>query len=107
NFYWMVMEEQLINDQLFNKYRDLLKKGMYVPSQWKESEVEARNKQVDFQFIATRFNTVSDSLVTVSDNEINAYYKKNRSQYQQESSRSLEYVAFEVEPTEEDRESTL
>lgn len=107
HFYWMVMEEQLINDQLFNKYRDLLKKGMYVPTSWEESEVEARSKQVDFDFVTTRFTSVSDSLVSVSDKEINAYYKKNREQFQQEASRSLEYIAFEVEPTEEDRENTL
>lgn len=107
HFYWMVMEEQLINDQLFNKYRDLLKKGMYVPTDWKESEIEARSKQVDFDFVTTRFTSVSDSLVSVSDKEITAYYKKNRDQFQQEASRSLEYISFAVEPTEEDRENTL
>lgn len=107
NFYWMVFEEQLINDQLFTKYRNLLKKGMYIPTAWKNSELSARNKQVDFDFVVARFTSVPDSAVSVSDSEINAYYKKNKDRFQQEAARNIEYVTFLVEPTEEDRENTL
>lgn len=107
NFYWSVMEEQLIKDQLFTKYKALLKKGMYVPTAWVDSEMASRSKKVEFDFVGVRFNTVSDSLVEVTDNEINTYYKGHQSLFKQTASRSIEYITFDVTPTEGDRENAL
>ena len=102
-FYWMVMEEQLLNEKLFNKYSTLLKKGLYVPKAWKDSEIAARSKSVDFDYITVRFTSVADSLVSVSETEINAYYKKNRDDFKQNASRNIEYITFDIVPTEADR----
>lgn len=102
-FYWMVMEEQLLNEKLFNKYSTLLKKGLYVPKAWKDSEIAARSKSVDFDYITVRFTSVADSLVSVSETEINAYYKKNGDDFKQSASRNIEYITFDIVPTEADR----
>jgi len=107
NFYWSVMEDQLIKDQLFTKYKTLLKKGMYVPTAWVDSEMASRSKTVDFDFVGVRFNTVSDSLVEVTDDEIKTYYKAHQSLFKQTASRSIEYITFDVTPTEDDRENAL
>ncbi len=77
-FYWMVMEEQLMNERLFNKYSALLKKGMYIPQLWKDSEISARSQQADFDFVVARFTTIPDSAVNVTENEIKDYYNKNK-----------------------------
>jgi peptidyl-prolyl cis-trans isomerase D len=107
NFYWSVMEDQIIKDQLFTKYKALLRKGMYTPSAWVESEMASRSKTIDFDFIGARFNTVSDSLVTASDDEIANYYKGHQTLFKQTASRSIEYITFDVTPTDGDRESAL
>lgn len=107
NFYWMVMEEQLINDQLFNKYKDLLKQGMYTPKAWQQVETESRNKQVSFDFAMARFSSVPDSVIAISDKEISQYYKANSDKYQQEASRDIEYIIFPIEPSEEDVQASI
>lgn len=106
-FYWMVMEEQLLNEKLFIKYGNLLKKGMYMPTALKNQEIVSRNKSVDFDFIGVRLSTVADSLVTVSDKEIKDYYNKNKKYFKREATRDIEYITFAIEPTATDREAAM
>ncbi|WP_026474845.1 SurA N-terminal domain-containing protein [Alkaliflexus imshenetskii] len=106
-FYWMVMEEQLINERLFSKYKNLLMKGMYIPTMWKESELASRSKMVDFDFVVARYTTVDDSEVAVSDAEIRNYYRANQNLFKQEASREIEYITFDIVPTEADRQAAL
>ncbi len=106
-FYWMVMEEQLLNEKLFIKYGNLLKKGMYMPTALKNQEIVSRNKSVDFDFIGVRLSTVADSLVTVSDKEIKDYYNKNKKYFKREATRDIEYITFAIEPTAADREAAM
>ncbi len=107
SFYWRVLEEQLINERLFNKYKNLVKKGMFIPSKWASEESEARNKMVDFEFVMARFATISDSLVTVSDAEIKKYYRDNEKLFKQDETREIEYITFDIEPTEADKQAIL
>lgn len=107
SFYWRVMEEQLINERLFNKYKALLKKGMFVPSAWVNEEAEARNRMVDFDYVIARYSLVADSLVSVSNAEISKYYKDNQKLFKQEETRDVEYVTFDIVPTEADQQATL
>ncbi len=104
-FYWMVMEEQLMNERIFNKYSALLKKGMYIPQIWKDSEISARSQQADFDFVVARFTSIPDSAVSVTENEIKDYYNKNKQLFEQEASREIEYITFSIEPTEADRQA--
>ena len=106
NFYWNFIEDQLINERLSSKYTTLFQKGFHVTSNWTQSEIEARSTQVDFDFLRMRRNTVSDEKVNVSEEEIQNYYESNKEQFKQEASRDIEYITFDVEPTEEDRQMT-
>jgi peptidyl-prolyl cis-trans isomerase D len=106
NFYWTFVEDQLINERLFRKYSSLFEKGFYVTSQWVESETKARSNKVDFNFVAKRITSVPDDEVSVSESEIKTYYNENTGEFKQEASRDIEYLTFDVEPTEEDRENT-
>lgn len=104
NFYWTFIEKQIINERKFSKYSALLEKAFVVTSQWTESETKARSTSVDFNFLVKRLASVSNDDVTVSDKEIEKYYNNHESQFQQEASRDVEYITFDVEPTEEDRQ---
>lgn len=106
-FYWKVLEEQLINERLFTKYKNLVKKGMFIPSAWVKEESEARSNSVDFDYAFVRWFAISDSLVKVSDAEIKKYHKENQKNFKQEESRDIEYVTFEILPTEADKQLTL
>ena len=103
-FYWRILEEQLINEKLYNKYSNLFKKGMYITNAWVESEVASQSKSVDFDFVMARYTTIPDSTVTIPEAEIKSYYQKNKEQFKQEASRDFEYVTFDIVPTEADKQ---
>ncbi len=104
NFYWNFVEQQINSERHFSKYASLIKKGFYVPALWTDTEVEARKKEVDFDFIIRRLTSVSDSAVSVSEKEISNYYNNNTDKFKQEASRDVEYITFDVVPTEGDKE---
>lgn len=106
NFYWTFVEQQITNERLFSKYSSLLDKGMMITNQWVESEAQARSSKVDFNFVVSRLTSIKDDEVTITDTEIETYYNNNQDEFQQEASRDIEYLTFDVEPTEEDREQT-
>lgn len=106
-FYWNFLEKQIKKDRLFAKYRDLMKKGMYVTTAQAQLEAEAKNATVDFDYVVERYKDVADDQVTVSDSEISNYYNDNIEKYKQQAARDVEYVAFEVKPSQEDKALTL
>ncbi len=57
---------------------------------------------VDLNFIVQRFNTLSDSAITVTEKDINKYYKENINLFKQKESRDIRYVYFEVLPSQGD-----
>lgn len=106
-FYWMFLEKQIKKERLFTKYRDLMKKGMYVTNAQAKAETEAKKAKVNFDFVVKRYASIPDSTVMVSESDIKAYYNKNIENYKQDASRDIEYISFEVKPSEEDKAMTL
>ncbi|MCG8582332.1 MAG: SurA N-terminal domain-containing protein [Bacteroidales bacterium] len=103
NFYWLFLEKQIKKERLFSKYRDLIKKGMFVTTAQAEAEAKAKQNKVDFDFVVQRYSTVPDSTVAVSEGEVKDYYNAHKENYKQEATRDVVYVAFDVKPSEEDR----
>ena len=56
--------------------------------------------------ITVPFSYINDSLVSVSENEINIYYKDNIEDYKQEESKDVDYVVFNVVYSAEDELET-
>ena len=61
----------------------------------------------NFSFVYLPFNTIPDNEVSVSDGDIKDYYESHKHQYKQEESRSLEYVVFNIEPSEKDDQNAI
>jgi peptidyl-prolyl cis-trans isomerase D len=104
---WLQIEKAIKSDQLAQKYINLVRKGYYIPNEFAEAEFKAQNEKVKINLIAKSFYDISDSLVSVSDDEITKYYQENIANYQQqEELRDVDYVMFEVMPSVEDRVRT-
>ncbi len=100
--YWLYVEREIVRERAMTKYNNLLGKGLYVTSLQADNAWEENNKSVDFEFIVQRYNTVHDSLVNITTSDIRRYYRQNRSDFRQAASRDIEYVAFDITPSEED-----
>ena len=59
-------------------------------------------KMVDNNYVAKRYSSVPDSLVSVSSGEIKSFYNAHKEMFKQSPSRTLSYVVFEVNATDDD-----
>ncbi len=100
--WWLYIENEIARERKQAKYNNLLGKGLYVTSLQAENAWEENNKSVDFDFIVQRFNTVDNELAEVTTADIRRYYRLNRDDFRQAASRDIEYVTFDVNPSEQD-----
>ena len=104
--YWLYIENQIKQDKLRTKYSNLISKGLYVTTDEAKKSLISKNKSASFQYVVLPYSSVTDSEVKVSDDELKAYYNKHKDEYKQEKTRKIEYVTFEVLPSEADKTAT-
>ncbi|MCM1151803.1 MAG: SurA N-terminal domain-containing protein [Alistipes sp.] len=99
---WKQLNEQARLERASQKFGALVRGGAYVNSLEIAQGVDAANDRFSGKWVGKRYSSVPDSLVAVSNSDIKAYYKQHKSAFRQTPSRSLSYVVFEVEPTDDD-----
>lgn len=100
--YWLFFENEIVNDRMNSKYSTLVSKGLYVTSKQAEYDKLLNSSTVDFSFTGKNFSLISDSSVTVSESDINTYYDAHKESYKRTALRDIEYVTFDVVPSEDD-----
>lgn len=101
--FWKQLEKAIVEMRTAEKYNNLIKKGLYVTTAEAKDAFIAQNKQVNAAFVLKRYATVSDSTIKVTDEDLNKYYSKHQNDYKvTEPTRKIEYVAFDVMPSEAD-----
>lgn len=100
--------EPAIQQALQQKYQNLLQHAMYAPK-WMIEKQQADNNQVaGVSFVYVPYASVSDSAAKVSDDEIVAYAKKHKKEYEREDeTRSLAFVSFDASPSAADSAATI
>ncbi len=104
---WLNIEEQIKQKRLSSKYINLVVKGLYITKAQAEAAYKERNYLVDFNYLTKRYSEVSDSSISISDNDLQAYYKEHKNDFKQEASRDIAYVTFDVVPSANDTAYTL
>lgn len=104
---WVAFEKDISKLRRTEKYNTLIKKGLYVTKAEAASDYLAKNQGATIKYVLKRYASVADSAVQVSDADIKNYYNANKSKYEQDASRDVEFVAFRVEPSNVDFEKVL
>jgi len=102
---WLLIEQYIKRERQENKYHNLIRQGYYMPSALLRLDYQDRNAVADIRYLVKRFDAIADSLVQVTERDLRRVYEENRHLYEQEASRSLQYVAFPVFASEADREA--
>ena len=105
--YWLYIEDQIKNERIQAKYNTLLRQGLNATSLEAKNSIDANNRKANIQFINLPFNSIPDSAITVSEKELKAYYNDHQEEYEQNASRMIEYVAFDVIASDADDANTL
>jgi peptidyl-prolyl cis-trans isomerase D len=99
---WMVFEDGIEKERIAAKYNNLITKGMYATSSMIKRTYVDQNENRNIKFVAKRYASVNDSTISVTADELKSYYEEHKNEYEQDASREIEYIKFEVSPSEED-----
>jgi len=100
---WARLEKSLLDDQYMKKYNTLIGKGIFVPDFMAENENRDINRRIDFDYIVQKYNTIPDSTINISKDDVKKYYQKHQKQWEQTATRDIEYVVFDIVPSDDDR----
>lgn len=100
---WELINRQAKLERQMNKYASLVRGGANVNALEVERGLAAENNTYKGRYALCRYNTVADSLFTVSNSEIKNYYNEHKKLYKQQPYRTVSYVVFDVEPTDDDK----
>ena len=100
--YWDYIQNTVHNQQYYAKYGALFNaSGMDNALQLAQAVAEG-NTTADVDYCVAFYPVVPDSTVTVSSDEIRAYYKAHKDFFKQNATREIEYVIYEVVPSSDD-----
>ncbi len=98
---WLTFEASLPASRRLIKYENLLALTKYANIH--EAKVAYnKNASLTAAFLYVPFFSVNDSLVTVTESEIESYLRKNADQYKRDASKDAKYVIFPIAPSSED-----
>ena len=102
---YLDLERFIERDAQQNKYVNLLLKGAYTPTTFAAMTMDEQSTTADVVMVQIPYShaSVSDDKITVTDKDIEKWYEENKYRFKQDEEwRSLEYVIFPVEPSQED-----
>ena len=106
--FWNFIEKNLKQSLLAEKYQNLLAKSLISNPVSAEDAFAARTQQTDVLLAAIPYSSVTDSTITVSNEEIKALYKERKESYKQNiETPNNKYIAVVVTPSEQDRADVL
>ena len=103
---WIGFQDYLINLIKNAKYNSLIGKAMYYTSNSAIEKANENQQKSSFTYVSLPYSIIPDSLVEASEKEMARYYKENKQNYQQEESRDVDYIVFNVLPSLSDDELT-
>ena len=100
--FWAQQERLFADARLRLKYDNLLTTADYATRAEGRMEHKMANTIADVDHLFVPYYAISDNEVSVTDNELKDYIKRNKEKFRVSDARDLEYVAFPLNPSAED-----
>lgn len=100
--FWDYLQHTITTEQYYTKYNSLFAAGNFTNPLMMANQIAENNNSVNVEFVMLPYGYQRDTTIMVSDSEIRSYYNKHKKLYRQEASRDIEYVVFEVKPSQTD-----
>ena len=100
--YWNYLQNTVHNQQFYAKYGALFNASAADNALQLAQAVEEGNTTADVDYCLAYYPIGEDSTVTVSSKEIREYYDRHKEFFKQRANREIEYVVYEVVPSDAD-----
>jgi peptidyl-prolyl cis-trans isomerase D len=100
---WENFKDFIYSDRLNSKYNALISKAYYIPGALAEMEYHNTSDFMEVAFVAPKFTSIADTLVSESsEDQYREYYEDTKHKFTQDDSRDIEFVVFDIVPSDED-----
>ncbi len=99
---WYTLERIMKDERFFEKYQNLIKNSYFTPKAMASSLYKKQGTMALAKVVTLKYSTIPDEEITLTDADFSKYYENHKHEYEQEESRWLEYVIFDVLPSEQD-----
>ncbi|MDR0510863.1 MAG: SurA N-terminal domain-containing protein [Rikenellaceae bacterium] len=99
---WDYAKQQMLEQRSMEKFITLLTKGMYATDLEVADGVRKFNEKYDVSYVSLPYTEIADSTVKASESEIREYYNRTKNHYKRIPSRDIDYVVFNLIPSDSD-----
>ena len=99
---WYLFEQNLAPSRIRMKFDNLLVKTSYATDVEAKKQYMEENSVAEIKYLYVPYYSIADSVVSVTDAELEDYLDAHQAEYQVEESRSFSYVSIPIVPSAED-----
>lgn len=100
--YWNYLQNSINTQQYYQKYNALFSASNYENALQLSEDMTFNNTTANIDYCLKTYPVVRDSTIAVSQSEIKSYYDAHKNFFRQRANREIEYVVFEVVPSDKD-----
>ncbi|MEM8897379.1 MAG: SurA N-terminal domain-containing protein [Bacteroidota bacterium] len=98
----IVFEDFLAKSRATERYNNMISSAYLGSKAQAQQKYNDQNRNVNGEYLAINYAQIPDSLVSVSDSELESYISSNKNRYKQVEETYVKFVNFPVEASEED-----
>ncbi len=99
---WLATEKSIKQNLERQAYSSLVSVGLGASLEEGKRDYMFDNTKMDAKYVFVPYSTIPDSISLVSKDEIQKYVEENSKRFKPEATRSLQYVKFDIVPSETD-----
>ena len=100
--YWDYLQNSVTTQQYYAKYGALFNQSNVQNPLMLKKAIEENNLTTNVDFVMVPLGYMPDTTISVSPSAIKKYYEEHKDLFKQSASRDIEYVVFEVKPSDDD-----
>jgi peptidyl-prolyl cis-trans isomerase D len=101
---WLRFEKAIKDDRIETKFNNLVTKAYYMPKAFLKKIYSENTQTLSVRIFSPALTSIPDNSVVTADADYQAFYDKNKEMFlQEEPTRELNYVLFEVKASDLDR----
>lgn len=102
---WNANEDAMALSGKTQLYAAMLKAASLPTEKEGEMAYKLDNDLVDMKYVYLPYTSIVDSTITISKDKIQSYINTHKDEFEEEASRSIQFVYFEEKPSKEDEEA--
>lgn len=102
---WLSFENAVVNQAKNFKFTNAIEKGVFMPSSLVAAEFARSDAQHPAQYVYVPYIDVNEDEISVSEADAKKYYNAHKDEFTQKDGRNIEYINFQLAPSQADRDA--